>query len=625
MRDVRVGSGLCAALATGLVVLFAAANALAAPACDDPAYLSSTFRCADGACPGIPSRGDVFPLVAPPDCDLTRLGVAIEDGGRFQRLYGDGVPAEARPSEMIDPVIAHLIEVIKAKAQAGNGKIRILIFAHGGLVTHESAMKEAQVAAPYIAQDGYVPVFLMWESGFLRTYTTSVCCVTDGEFQLVSKLPLEITRPGTDIATSAARAPETLEKQWLRFRSTLNPADAEYYLHRIDQKDFCSPVGSYYVNEPPRPPSDRNCPSLVLPGFRGDNTGDYLNGQKFYDPFGGSQIVYGVLTPPRWVLTYLFPEVGAQSWNEMLRQTRMSLAYAPSDGLAQPFSGAVVPAAPKPSPCADISAQADTDVGEPGVTPWSYKTAKERAPDGDGGFSIFFDRLSCELDQGDLKAYHGRLEIDFYGHSMGALIGNEIMSRYPKMPWGQVVYMAAASSIRDVRLSVAPALRWRNAQVTDDAHMEFYSLMLHPLAESQEQEGYGFPPQGSLLEWVDEMFERPRSVEDRTFGKWRNVRQTIRLFPGEVRPYMHFRVFARQKVARDQVEIEELSCAQPSPLNAATGGPNLPICNPTMHGDFTGMSYWRTAFISGCASKLQVDRNWRDPTLKCSIAEGDRP
>ena len=624
MRDIRVAAGFCAALAAGLVVLLAASSSRAAPACDDPAYLSATFRCADGACPGIPSRGDVFPLVPVPDCDLTKLGVAIEDGGRFQQLYGDGLAAEARPSDMIDPVIDHLVDVVKAKAQSGTGKIRILIFAHGGLVTHQAAMKEAQAAAPYIAKDGYVPVFLMWESGFLTTYATSVCCVTDGEFQITSRLTLGLTRPGSDIATSAAHAPETLEKQWLRFRSTLNPSDAEYYLHRVDQKDFCSPVGSYYINEPARPAPDANCSNLIFPGFGGDDTGGYLNGQKFYDPLGGSQIVYAVLSPPRLVLTYLFPEVGAQSWNEMLRQTRMALAFAPPEGLAQPFSGSVASGASTRSLCSDVSANADASLGETGATPWRYKTPKQRAPDGDGGFSIFFDRLSCELDQGDLQAYRGRLEIDFYGHSMGALIGNEVMSRYPDMPWGRVVYMAAASSIRDVRLAVAPALRMRNATV-GGPRMEFDSLMLHPLAESQDQEGLGFPPQGSLLEWVDEMFERPRSVEDRTFGKWRNVRQTIRLFPGDVRQYMHFRVFARQKLAHDQTEIEEMSCAEPSPVGAPAARAGLPICNPTMHGDFTGLSYWRTAFVSGCASKLQVDRKWRAPDLECRLSPDDRP
>lgn len=618
-KRMRAGGLLaCLVLAVAAWLAMAAcARADQVYACDDPRFLAAELGCtADAGCSRVPKAGDVFPLRKLPEaCDLTKLGVAIEDGGRLQKLYGGGKGAEIAPSEAIDPVIDHLVDAVAAKAAAAGGTIRILIFAHGGLVGHGEAMSEAQLAAPYVAADGYVPLFLMWESGLVPSYGDSLCCVVDGEFQITSRLPLEVTRPGTDVVTSFAQAPQTLDKQWLRFRSTLNHADEEYYLRPSDLTTFCSALGSYYVDAPPRPPEDAECPSLRIPDF---GAGGYLNEERYYSFFGGPGVVYAALTPPRWLLTYLLPEFGAQAWGDMLRQTRMALAFAPP-----------ATSAPVDDSCEQIMRDADAAVGREKNGAWTYKGPKGRSPYGDGGFSIFFDRLSCEIRRGRLKPYADRLEIDFYGHSMGALIGNEILSRYSHMRWGRVVYMAAASSIRDVRLTVAPALRLRDANAGPRPPMQFYSLMLHPLAESQEQEGWGLPPQGSLLEWIDEMFEHPRSVEDRTFGKWRNIRQAVRLFPDDVRGDMHFRVFARQDKAHDLTEARELACRAvrlPSdPPSAASDDPMaLPICNPTRHGDFTDYAFWRTAFVTGCASALQVAEHWKESD-PCPTAAAARP
>lgn len=73
--------------------------------------------------------------------------------------------------------------------------------------------------------------------------------------------------------------------------------------------------------------------------------------------------------------------------------------------------------------------------------------------------------------------------------------------------------------------------------------LRIYSLMLHPLAEQKETFLGGVAPRGSLLEWIDTMYEGSNTMFDRTFGKWRNLRVAKHLFPDKVQERMLFKIF----------------------------------------------------------------------------------
>ena len=53
--------------------------------------------------------------------------------------------------------------------------------------------------------------------------------------------------------------------------------------------------------------------------------------------------------------------------------------------------------------------------------------------------------------------------------------------------------------------------------------LRFYILSLHPEAEARDLEVSGAAPVGSLVEWIDDIFETPVTPIDRTLGKWQNV------------------------------------------------------------------------------------------------------
>ena len=74
--------------------------------------------------------------------------------------------------------------------------------------------------------------------------------------------------------------------------------------------------------------------------------------------------------------------------------------------------------------------------------------------------------------------------------------------------------------------------------------------MLHPMNEAREPNGFGLLPSGSLLVYVDEFLEVPKTVPDRTVGQWRNLRATRHVFfPEEARRWMLFHVFDRAEGA----------------------------------------------------------------------------
>ena len=137
-----------------------------------------------------------------------------------------------------------------------------------------------------------------------------------------------------------------------------------------------------------------------------------------------------------------------------------------------------------------------------------------------GAFYLFFDRLKERLYGGargsgcDDKT----TRITLIGHSMGAMVTNELLREFPQLPYENIVFMAAANSIRDFKAMTEPVLR--RPPCPD---LRFYNLTLHQEWDAREIELEGAAPIGSLLEWIDDIFETPVTPTDRTLGKWENI------------------------------------------------------------------------------------------------------
>jgi pimeloyl-ACP methyl ester carboxylesterase len=191
------------------------------------------------------------------------------------------------------------------------------------------------------------------------------------------------------------------------------------------------------------------------------------------------------------------------------------------------------------------------------------EVAKQRVASPAGGAVARLMQSLDNLMTNSLDHY----SITLVGHSMGTIVANEIIRTHPDLPYSNVVYMGAACSISDFAKSVVPYLQSRT-----NAH--FYNLTLHPVAEAREAQ-WGFldlTPRGSLLEWIDNFLSAPRTIPERTLGKWNNIISTTALIPREVEDRIRIKAFAVGSKDR------------------------LPKDNPLVHGEFSETEFWNEQF-----------------------------
>ena len=124
----------------------------------------------------------------------------------------------------------------------------------------------------------------------------------------------------------------------------------------------------------------------------------------------------------------------------------------------------------------------------------------------DTAVTKFFKKVSSDLSNEELT---------LIGHSMGTIIANNIIARFQELKFKEIVYMAAACSIKDVELVVPPYML-----KNDDT--KFYSLSLTPYSDMAENSLLDFVPRGSLLMWIDETLGANNSFQDKTAGLWLN-------------------------------------------------------------------------------------------------------
>lgn len=93
------------------------------------------------------------------------------------------------------------------------------------------------------------------------------------------------------------------------------------------------------------------------------------------------------------------------------------------------------------------------------------------------------------------------VELTLVGHSMGALVVHRLLLGFSEVPFRRVVFLGAAASIDNLETGVLPYL---------DRHpaTEFHSVSLSMNDERQEQGPGDLWERGSLLVWIDNLFER---------------------------------------------------------------------------------------------------------------------
>ncbi|MSO93585.1 MAG: hypothetical protein EXQ86_09335 [Rhodospirillales bacterium] len=423
------------------------------------------------------------------------------------------------------------------KCRGPTNPTRLLIFAHGGLNSFNAARKQAVEQAPLMRKDGYYPVFMIWRTGPLATYWDQIAHVRTGDVSEVPSPTFPLYLAG-DLGQGFARAPVNLKNQFKRYWRSEVVQDEAF---EIDEKK----VGENHGNP------DSIYYNVTLPKIFQDKR--VIDAESVF-----KETLYFLLMPVRGVVTILLDPIGKTAWENMVRRALSSIHRA-AEFLV----------------CEDDKDDASRCAAQKKVEQRDY-------PHGSGGFSKFFQELEdcfakratneakgsgrdCLLGTYGVNALEG-VKVTLIGHSMGTIIFNELISLYPGIPYENIVYMAAASSIRHFMDAIVPLIR---DQAKKEDGVKFYSLMLHPLAEARERSVHqGAAPSGTLLEWIDEMYEPSVTPLDRTLGKWRNIRVAKHLLEEDAKPRIKFKIFGFDK--NDPVE----------------------------HGQFNDMKYcyWRPAF-----------------------------
>jgi hypothetical protein len=384
---------------------------------------------------------------------------------------------------------------------------RILIFANGGLNSSAFSIERARVQTPCMLRAGYFPMFLVLQTGQYDSYWEGTSRIRDGQPTSSIKPTLALDILG-DIGEGIARMPARLIEQIVRQIDALT-GDAEG-----DSPEAVAEFRELGVNVT----------------FEGADGG----GPTFGDAALGL-----AATPLKPLTIPLVDAMGDAAWTNMVRRALSALRH-PDE-----FAGSRDPA------------------------------LLDRYPRGTGAFSMLFAELTrCAAHDEEcldtaMATAMADTEITVIAHSLGTIAAGELIRSYPDLPYGRIVYMAAACSTRQFLDTVAPVLAARPS-------IEFHNLSLHPRADLGDTYGFGTAPTGSLLEWIDSMYADVPTMLDRTFGKWRNVAAAVHVFPDDILDQMTFRVFGFREADPDRNDPGD----------------------PVSHGDFTlaEMHYWLPDF-----------------------------
>jgi hypothetical protein len=183
-----------------------------------------------------------------------------------------------------------------------------------------------------------------------------------------------------------------------------------------------------------------------------------------------------------------------------------------------------------------------------------------------------------------------RSTITIIGHSMGAIVACELLQRFHALPVDNVVFEAAACSVANFKTNVIPFLEEQNLR-TQIATLEgkdpvnvvkthIYNVCLHDDAENAEKNPgeLDLSQRGSLLTWVDTLYQSPESENDRTLGRWVNAILATDDFPSDVLDRITIKEFGRDRVRERHPNV---------PIYTVEDDGRPKIAEPTKHGEMT--------------------------------------
>jgi len=397
----------------------------------------------------------------------------------------------------IEAIIAGARRLTATCNNSGDGTPEIVIYIHGGLHTNQTNFRESErllsSEAGFLTDCRY-PILVNWRSGALSTYKDHAIRLRQGKD---GGAPALLTSPiyvANDIGQTVAATP----KAWLTQASHSLRSTIFRDYSRYDDLKVCTSTASDLC----KPEFDALC------NQQGRRLKRWLRGS-----------IWLASIPVRIVSTPVVYTAGKPAWDVMLHRTNTLLYKA-----------------------CELNGDCDGKL----VT---------RAPSGDNLGHGALARLLREIVR--LTDSMDFVKLTLVGHSMGTIPINRIVNSMQGLQVDNIIFLAAADSIRDTQSGVLHYL-------VHNPKTRFYSWMLHPDNEARELDAAGFLPSGSLLKWIDNMYTTPESPLDYRFGRFDTVGLTHTFFADDIRDRVHLYVF---------------------PKTGSTA--------PLKHGDFNDCEFWR--------------------------------
>lgn len=376
---------------------------------------------------------------------------------------------------------------------------QVALYIHGGLNQPGQAMARARERAAQMAEDGVFGLFVVWDSSLGSCYRDHVFFVRQGNDWGWWGVPLAPFYFLGDLLRGVARAPVV----------------------------WASGLSSFFRSVPRTvTPEEKEIRRRLETRARevGQAAPNLRLGAQFEEVrIGGDyrtrlqialqNALWLVTLPTKAVIGPLVEGVGASAWAMMER--RIDLMFVPKQ---------------------------------------SYGEALSAEP---AGLPRFVRRLR------DFVEEHPDLELMLVGHSMGAIVTNNILTMTDSPRIDHVVYLAPAASVLDTYQSLGQYLRRHPA-------VRFHLVTLHPSAETSELQVAGLAPRGSLLVWVDDFLNVPLTPIDRTMGQFENFVITRQLAP----------LIIPEELENGTVRVFSVGWEAPEP-------------EPTTHSGAARVPFWR--------------------------------
>lgn len=432
---------------------------------------------------------------------------------------------------------------------------KILIFLHGGLNLQTYSVERATKLYQAILEEGDAyPIFINWQSSLYPSYWKSLVHIRQGvdwseggwstvggyltaPFYLASDLTRAAVRTPVALFSQIRNDIETVPAFHSVWSSDLRLAQEAslYALCNSKWKDDESRRARYQYEELLNIRKD-DCEPHVSSNNQALSRLNIWNGPDSRGSLEKTEAFakYFVTLPTKLVVAPILDAFGTSAWDVMLRSVSQLFHY-------------------------DRELGKHTSLGEDHISEEDYRAT--------GALSLFLKQLYQEICTGPSikkqtknekeaknECKNTNWEITLVGHSMGTIVMNHIIRESGDLPIKNIVYMGAASTVRDYQDTIFPYLEKKNASIRlneaptacnpvdgNEKALCVYHLMLHEAAESGEwwSDTIDPWPRGSLLVWLDNFLTHPLSKDDRTLGRFTNFITAVHHTPEQLKPYIH--------------------------------------------------------------------------------------